>query len=91
MFLYTLGKYIKKCMPINFKSMKSKYFKKQGEIAFRLWMFSSAYEQLLAAPNKEKTLNLIGKMENFEQVVKANGTEEEHRDLKEMIEVLKAL
>ncbi|MCQ2740750.1 MAG: hypothetical protein MJ210_01345 [Alphaproteobacteria bacterium] len=65
--------------------MKNKYFNATGEISFRLWMFSTAVEALQATPNEEKATNLKGKMIAFSSVIQQNGTEENLKDIEELI------
>ena len=68
--------------------MNKKYFNATGEIAFRLWMFSTAVEVLKATPNEEKAQNLKSKMEAFSSVIAEKGTSENLNDIKALINEL---
>ena len=70
--------------------MKKKYFEKEGEIAFRLWVFSLAVAELEANPNQEKARNLYDKVATFSTSpwMEIKSTEEERRDLQKLIDTL---
>ncbi len=73
--------------------MKQKYFNMTGEIAFRLWMFSNAYEVLKSHPNKEKAENLHGKVSAFANspLVEEKALTEQRQDLLQLTEELRKL
>lgn len=70
--------------------MEEKYFKKDGPIAFRLWMFGLALQQLKKTPNKEKATFLLGKVVEFSESawISARGTKDERDDLQKVIDDL---
>ena len=68
--------------------MKNKYFDVPGEIAFRLWMFASAFAILKANPNPEKAENLKRKMQAFSATIAEKGTAENLSDIKALIKEL---
>jgi len=73
--------------------MEEKYFKKEGLIAFRLWMFSLATDALKKNPNKEKAITLREQVVEFSESawVSARGTKEERADLQSFIDDLTVL
>ena len=68
--------------------MKTKYFNQTGEIAFRLWMFANAVEELQKTPNAEKAENLKSKMLSFSGIVKKKKQMEAFEDLRKLIKSL---
>ena len=68
--------------------MKTKYFNQTGEIAFRLWMFANAVEELHKTPNAEKAENLRSKMLSFSGIVKKKKQMEAFEDLRKLIKSL---
>ena len=70
------------------KNIVMKYFHVSGEIAFRLWMFANAVEELKRTPNQEKANNLRSKMKAFSKIIGEEGTETEKEDIEALIEEL---
>ena len=59
--------------------MKQKFFKRPGEVSFRIWMFLLGLEEFKRYQNKEKINNLLGKVTAFSksELVETKATEEE--------------
>ena len=74
--------------------MKQKFFRKEGETAFRLWIFSMALAELKKQPqNAEKLNRVLEKVEEFTRSnwVKFNATDEEKKSLQTILTELQHL
>lgn len=68
--------------------MKEKYLQKEGELAYRMWLFSLAVEDLKNNPNPEKTSLLTAKLTSFSAVAGEAGGIEMLHDVHEMLKEL---
>lgn len=74
--------------------MKQKFFRKEGETAFRLRIFSMALAELKKQPqNAEKLNRVLKKVEEFTRSnwVKFNATDEEKKSLQTILTELQHL
>lgn len=73
--------------------MISKYFNRNGEIAFRMWLFASSLAILERMPNLGKVTNLLAKVNDFggSDLFRTQATAEEKADLAEIRRSLLAI
>lgn len=73
--------------------MIRKYFNRDGEIAFRMWIFASSLAALERIPNLGKVTNLLAKINAFaaDNLFKVNATAEEKADLETIRKALLAI
>lgn len=71
-------------------SLKEKYFTKEGPIAFKLWVFAVAVEELSKGMNKSKAISLRERIIEFSESawLTSRGTKEEKQDIQQMIDDL---
>lgn len=71
-------------------SLKEKYFRRDGPIAFRLWMYAVVIEELEKNPNKPKAISVRERIIEFSESawVTTRGTTEERADIQKMIDNL---
>lgn len=73
--------------------MIQKYFKRNGEIAFHMWVFASSLANLERLPNLGKVTILLSKVCAFggSDMFKTNATAEEKADLEQIRKALLAI
>jgi hypothetical protein len=68
--------------------MKKKYYEKEGELAYRMWLFACAVEEIKKTPNPEKKALLRAKLTSFSAVAGETGGIEMLSDVHELIKEL---